>query len=89
MSSFTFDDDAFMKIASDAVRQVAAQQTEDLDLLRHEYTGRPVDEIRPALQQLFARYDGQIIEPELSEWAQLIRDGVRIEITADEIDGSR
>lgn len=51
MSSFTFDEDAFRKIANDAVRNIAVQQTRDLDELRQQYTGRPLDEIRPALQQ--------------------------------------
>ena len=37
-------------------------------------------EIKPALQRLFARYDGKITDPKLSEWAQLISDGTRIEM---------
>lgn len=84
MSSFSFDENAFRKIADDAVREIAAQQTRDLDDLRHHYAGRPLHEIRPALQQLFARYDGTITDPELTEWAQLIHDGVRIGMSAED-----
>lgn len=84
MSSFHFDENAFRRIANDAVRDIAAQQTQDLDDLRQQYTGRPLDDIRSALHQLFARYDGTITEPELTEWAQLIHDGVRIEMTTDD-----
>lgn len=86
MSSFNFDEEAFKRIAQDAVRKVAAQQTADLEQLREQYTGQPLDVIRPALQQLFAGYDGSISEPELTEWAQLIHDGTRIEMNADDID---
>lgn len=86
MSSFEFDDQAFKRIAQEAVQRVAAQQTADLEQLRQQYTGQPVEAIRPALQQLFARYDGSISEPELSEWAQMIHDGTRIQMTADDID---
>lgn len=86
MSSFEFDDQAFRSIAQQAVEKVAAQQTADLEQLRQQYTGQPLDVIRPALQELFARYDGSITEPELSEWAQLIHDGTRIQMTADDID---
>lgn len=83
MSGFHFDENAFRNIANDAVRDIAEQQTQDLDDLRQQYAGRPLDDIRSALQQLFARYDGTITEPELSDWAQLIQDGVRIEMTLD------
>lgn len=89
MSSFEFDENAFKKVAADAIRDVAAQQTRDLEQLRQQYTGQPVEAIRPALQQLFARYDGTITEPELTEWATLIHDGTRIEMSADDIDWSR
>lgn len=57
------------------VDRVAREQTRDLDQLRQQYAGRPVAEIKPALQRLFARYDGKITDPKLSEWAQLISDG--------------
>lgn len=51
---------------------MAAQQTQDLEHLRHQYTGQSIEAIRPALQQLFAGYGGSITVPDLSDWAQLI-----------------
>lgn len=86
MSSFEFDDQAFKRIAQEALEKVAAEQTAELEQLRQQYTGAPLDAIRPALQQLFARYDGKITEPDLSEWAQRVQDGTRIQLTADDID---
>lgn len=88
MSSFQFDDDAFRQIANEAVQRAAEEQTRDLDALRQQCTGQPLDVIRPALQQLFAGYGGSITEPELSEWAQLIHDGTRIEMVPDDVDGN-
>ena len=82
---FEFNEDAFKEIAESAIQDVAAQQTQDLDRLRQQYTGQPVEAIRPALQQLFADYGGSITEPELSDWAQLIHDGTRIELKPDTI----
>lgn len=87
--NFEFNEDAFREMAESAVQKVAAEQTQDLERLRQQYTGQPLDRIRPALQQLFAKYDGSITEPELSEWAQLVHDGTRIEMTPGPIDWSR
>lgn len=67
------------------VDKVAAEQTRDLDRLRRQHTGRPVAEIKPALQQLFRRYDGKITDPELTKWAQMISDGTRITMNAGRI----
>lgn len=67
------------------VDKVAAEQTRDLDRLRQQYAGRAVAEIKPALQQLFRRYDGKITDPELTEWAQMVSDGTRITMKADRI----
>ncbi|MCT9001039.1 hypothetical protein [Microbacterium memoriense] len=88
-SSASFNEDAFRKIAEDAVTNVAAEQTRDLERLREQYAGRPVVEIKPALQALFAGYDGSITDPELSDWAQLISDNTRIAMAPAPIDWSR
>lgn len=87
--SFEFNEEGMHRAAEEAVREVAAQQTQDLERLRQQYTGQSVTVIRPALQQLFASYDGSITEPELSDWAQLIHDGTRIETSPESIDWSR
>lgn len=88
-SSFSFNEDAFRQIAEDAVVQLAADQTRDLDQLRQQYAGHPVDEIKPALQRLFEGYGGSITEPELSDWAQLIADNTRIEMKPEPVDWSK
>lgn len=87
--SFEFNEEGMRSVAEEAVRDIAAQQTQDLERLRQQYTGQPIEAIRPALQQLFAGYGGSITEPDLSDWAQLIHDGTRIEMTPEPIDWSR
>lgn len=67
------------------IEKMAAHQTRDLERLRQQYTGRPVAEIKPALQQLFRSYDGNVTDPELSEWAQMISDDTRITMKAGQI----
>lgn len=87
--SFEFNEEGMRRVAEEAVRDMAAQQTQDLERLRQQYTGQPIEAIRPALQQLFGGYGGSITEPDLSDWAQLIHDGTRIEMTPEPIDWSR
>ncbi|WP_298868480.1 hypothetical protein [uncultured Microbacterium sp.] len=86
--NFDFNEDGMRRVAEKAVAKLAVRQTQDLERLRQQYTGRPVAEIKPVLQQLFRNYDGNITDPELSEWAQLISDGTRIEMTPEPIDWS-
>lgn len=82
---FEFDENALK-------REVARQAQPELDRIAREMTremeglrGLPVEEIKPALQRLFARDGGSIAEPELGEYAQMIHDGTRIEFKADRI----
>lgn len=53
-----------------------------IDGLRPVYEGRPIEEIKPALQQAWANAnDGaRITDPHLTEYAEAIRIGRRIEI---------
>lgn len=83
--SINFDEREFKRKMQSGVDKFAREQTRDLDRLRQQYVGRPIDEIKPALHRLFARYGGKITDPELSEWAQLISDGTRIELKPDKI----
>jgi len=88
-SSFKFDKNAFMREvqreAQKGIDQMAREQNRELERMSVTYTGRPVEEIKPALQRLFARYDGKITDPELTEWAQLISDGTKITLKPDKI----
>ncbi|SDZ45332.1 hypothetical protein SAMN05216554_3998 [Herbiconiux ginsengi] len=91
-SSFDFNESAFRSLieneAQAAINELAARQTGELDELRQHFTGHPIEEIKPALQELFAKDGGSITEPELSDWAQLISDGTRIQMSPQAIDWS-
>lgn len=88
-SSFSFNDDAIRQIVDEGMVKMAAAQSRDLDQLRQQYAGHPVDEIKPVLQNLFEGYGGSITDPELSDWAQLISDNTRIEMKPEPIDWSK
>lgn len=86
---FNFNAEGMRRVAEEAVKNMATQQNQDLERLRQQYTGQPIEVIRPALQQLFAGYGGSITDPELSDWAHLISEGTRLEMTPAPIDWSR
>ena len=44
------------------------------------YKGRPVSEIKPALQREWKKIGGSITDPELTQYASSISEGVRIQI---------
>lgn len=88
-SSFSLNENALRQMVDESVAKLAADQTRDLDQLRHQYAGHPIDEIKPALQRLFEGYGGSITEPELSDWAQLIADNTRIEMKPEPVDWSK
>lgn len=86
---FEFDERALrrevQRQAQGAVGDLARSMTREMDELRERYTGRPVAEIKPAITRLFQADGGSISDPELSEYAQMISDGARIEFRPDTI----
>lgn len=84
-SSFNFDEREFKKQAQSMIDNLARERTRTMDSLRRQYAGRPVAEIKPALQRIFAKDGGRITDPELTEYAQAISDGKRIEFKAEKI----
>lgn len=67
-------------LAASATKAIAARFQPILDSVHTEYSGRPVDEIKPVLAQRWASgNDGAAItEPELTNVAQAISDGKRV-----------
>lgn len=71
--------------AQSAVNDMAAVYTRDLKGLTARYAGRPIEEIKPALRRVFQQYDGDLTDPELSEYAAQIHAGGEIVFTADKV----
>lgn len=82
-----FDEDAIERAvreaAAPALREMAADMERVLNNLSSEQQGRPVDEVRPALQREFARHGWTIIEPELTAYAEAIANGQRIRVQSE------
>ncbi|WP_053383039.1 hypothetical protein [Leucobacter celer] len=79
----------FKRLMEDEVQStvddMAAEYTRDLKALTTRYTGRPVEEIKPALRRIFQQHDGDLTDPELSEYAAQIHAGGEIVFTADKV----
>ncbi len=65
---------------NNAVAQLARDHTAGLATLRQRYQGQSVEVIKPALIAQFKRTGGNITEPQLTQWAQMISDGQPIVI---------
>ncbi|GAB78778.1 hypothetical protein SAMN05421595_2431 [Austwickia chelonae] len=70
------------KLVSGAVQEIADDYQSMFDRLGRQYQGRPVAEVKAALRREWKRLGGIISERELNEYAQLISDGTRIQMTA-------
>lgn len=69
------------RTAQPQIQGIADQIQQLLDRLGQQYEGQPVETIKPVLQAEWSRVNGgSITDPELSEWAQHISDGRRIEM---------
>jgi hypothetical protein len=66
------------------LHDVAAEQERMLATLRARYRGQPLEMIKPVLSREWSRLGGSITEPELSDYAQMIHDGVNIRFVVDE-----
>jgi hypothetical protein len=86
---FDFDERKFRreieKAAQDGVNEVARELTRDIDRLRLQYQGQPVDTIKPALKRLFDQRGGKLTEPELTQYAEMVRDGTKIEFKPERL----
>lgn len=79
------DDKALQKIAEKAAREMAAKLTRALNGLTPRYEGKPLDEVKKAVQSTWARNSGEggsISDPELTAFAEQIQAGGRVEVNA-------
>jgi hypothetical protein len=79
---FNVDDRAIKKAADDAVRKLAADLTRALNALTPRHQGKPLPEIKAEIKRVWAKHTngGSITDPELTQFAEQIRDGGRIEV---------
>jgi hypothetical protein len=86
---FKFDERAFKsaveKQAQSAIDEIAQNMTRDLARLSSEYSGHGVDEIKPVLKRMWEKDGGTLTDPELSQYAEAISNGTRIEFSADRL----
>lgn len=82
MAKFKFDDRALKKAFNEGVRKMASDLTRGLNGLTAQYRGKPVEEIKPQIQRVWAKHSGggSITDPELTEFAEQIQAGGRVTV---------
>jgi len=79
------DEQALRSTIQDGMDRMAQDMDREMEALCYRCAGRPVEEVKPELQRLYARFDWNIVDPMLSEHAQLISDGTRIKFRVGEV----
>ena len=73
-----FDENALQRVVADGVRQIAEERTREMANLAAQYRGKPLAEVKEAIVATFRAHEGSIDEPDLTTYAELIRDGGEI-----------
>jgi hypothetical protein len=68
------------KAVRPALKDIASDYQKMFDSLLRRYKGRPVSEIKPALRREWSRVGGSISDPELTEYATHISEGIPIQM---------
>lgn len=89
MNRIQFDEAAFRREIGQqldtAMKDMARDLTREMDTFRAQYQHRTLPEIKAGLQQLYRKNDGSITEPELTEYAEMIKAGTRVAFTPGEV----
>lgn len=82
MAKIKFDDKAIKKVVNDGVRKMAADLTRQLNALTAQCEGKPVDEVKRAVQGAWSRGTGggSITDPELTQFAEQIAAGGQVTV---------
>jgi hypothetical protein len=64
----------------DLTRQILASMQDACDATFKRYAGHPVDRVKDALRREFKRRGATITDPDLTQWAEKISEGTRLNI---------
>ncbi|MGW2722355.1 hypothetical protein [Streptomyces sp. NPDC001492] len=77
MASFNFDESAIKKVVNDGLERMASDLTLALNGITAEYQGKPLEEIKPEVQRVWAAHTGggELDEQRLTAFAEQIKAG--------------
>ncbi|WP_435606528.1 hypothetical protein [Streptomyces ardesiacus] len=79
---FELDERALQKVANEAVAKMARDLTAALNGLKSKYQGAPIEDVKSAVQAAWSKHSGggSITDPELTQFAEQIQQGGRVEV---------
>jgi hypothetical protein len=79
--NFNFDDRALKKAVNQEIASMASDLTRALGTLAARYQGKPLAQIKPEIQRIWAQHTGgSVTDPELTQFAEQIQAGQGIEV---------
>lgn len=87
MSGFKFEIDkaGLSNVLNDATRKVATNLQRDLRAVGRTHKGKSVAAIKPHLRAAFKKNGWDATDRELTKYAQLVSQGVEIEVKPDQV----
>lgn len=79
---FNFDEKEIAKHIQPAMKNIAKQYDRDFAALAASHKGKPVATIKPHIAAIFKKHGGSISDKDLTEYAQMISEGTRIQFHA-------
>jgi len=67
------------------MRRIAADYQKLLDALASSHAGKPLEEVKAALRSGWQGLGGDLTDPELTQYAECVKEGRRIEIRPQRI----
>ncbi len=79
---FDFDEKAFRSLVQPMMNDVARDCSKDFESLSRRYKGKPVSQIKREIRRITGQYGMDLSDRQLSEYAQFVSDGTKIEFKA-------
>lgn len=80
MARFELNQAGIDALIKDVMTQQGDLLQRKLDDLARQYQGRPISVVKAAVQRAFEEDGGQITDPELTQYAEVIAAGRKIEV---------
>ncbi|MFD1278020.1 hypothetical protein [Streptomyces kaempferi] len=82
MAGFKFDEGAMKKAVNEGLQRMASDLTKALSGLTDRYEGKPLEEIKPEINRVWAVHTGggSVTDPDLTKFAKQIQAGGKVTV---------
>ena len=82
MIDFKFDEKALKDLVKPAMKDIARDCRKEFERLSRRYQGQPLPQIEREIRRITGNHEMNLSDREVSEYAQLVSEGTKIEFKA-------